>query len=162
MMEDYYLHVSKSHIARRKIKSKVMLILCYVAAMMAILPLLYIFFYTTMQGASSLNVAFFTELPKPVGELGGGMANAIVGTLILVGLGSVIGIPVGVFAGIYVTEYSKSVLANHNRYICIRSYSNSNEKFLCLRRRVCTRRINDSNNNKNNRRDAETCSTYIT
>jgi len=116
-MEDYYLQVSAGHTARRKIKSKVMLILCYVAASMAILPLLYIFFYTTMQGASSLNLAFFTELPKPVGEEGGGMANAIVGTLILVGLGSVIGIPVGVMAGIYVTEYSKSILANIIKFV---------------------------------------------
>jgi len=117
MMEDYYLNVSKSNTARRKLKSKVMLILCYLAAALAILPLLYIFFYTTMQGASSLNWAFFTELPKPVGEEGGGMANAIVGTLILVGLGSAIGIPVGIFAGIYVTEYSKSLLANIIKFV---------------------------------------------
>ena len=82
-----------------------MLTLCILAAMLAILPLVYIFFYTTIQGASSLNLAFFTELPKPVGETGGGMANAIVGTLILVGLGSVFGVPVGILAGIYVTEY---------------------------------------------------------
>lgn len=116
-MEDYYLKVSSSHTARRKIKSRVMLILCYLAASIAILPLLYIFFYTTMQGASSLNIAFFTELPKPVGESGGGMANAIVGTLVLVGLGSVIGIPVGVMAGIYVTEYSKNVFANIIKFV---------------------------------------------
>jgi len=116
-MEDYYLNVSKSHTSRRKVKSKIMLILCYIAAFTAILPLLYIFFYTTMQGASSLNWAFFTELPKPVGEEGGGMANAILGTLILVGLGSAIGIPVGVFAGIYVTEYSKNVLANIIKFV---------------------------------------------
>jgi len=116
-MVDYYLNVSKGHTARRKFKSKIMLVLCYVAASLAILPLLYIFFYTTMQGASSLNWDFFTELPKPVGESGGGMANAIVGTLILVSMGSVIGIPVGVFAGIYVTEYSKSVFANVIKFV---------------------------------------------
>ncbi len=116
-MEDYYLKVSKTYTARRKFKSKMMLILCYVSAFLAIMPLLYIFFYTTMQGASSLNLAFFTELPKPVGEEGGGMANAIVGTLVLVGLGSVIGIPVGIFAGIYVTEYSKSLLANIIKFL---------------------------------------------
>jgi len=116
-VEDYFVYVSKNHTARRKLKSKVMLILCYVAAGIAILPLLYIFFYTTMQGASSLNLAFFTELPKPVGEEGGGMANAIVGTLILVGLGSVIGVPVGIFAGIYVNEYSKSILANIIKFV---------------------------------------------
>jgi len=116
-MEDYYLKVSKGHTDRRKLKSRLMIILCYVAAAMAILPLLYIFFYTTMQGASSLNIDFFTELPKPVGESGGGMANAILGTLILVALGSVIGIPVGIFAGIYITEYSKSIFANVIKFV---------------------------------------------
>jgi phosphate transport system permease protein len=116
-MEDYYLQISKSHTDRRKLKSKLMIILCYVAAALAILSLLYIFFYTTMQGASSLNIDFFTELPKPVGESGGGMANAILGTLILVGLGSVIGIPVGIFAGIYITEYSKSIFANVIKFV---------------------------------------------
>lgn len=117
MMEDYYLKVNKSFTAQRKLKSKIMLTLCYISAFLAIMPLLYIFFYTTMQGASSLNFEFFTELPKPVGETGGGMANAIVGTLILVGLGSVIGIPVGVMSGIYVNEYSSSLLSNIIKFL---------------------------------------------
>ena len=116
-MIDYYAKVSKTHASRRKLKSAIMLVLCFIAAFVAILPLLYIFFYTTMQGASSLNLAFFTELPKPVGETGGGMANAIVGTFILVGLGSAIGIPVGLMAGIYVNEYSKSVIANIVKFV---------------------------------------------
>ena len=116
-MIDYYAKVSKSHASRRKLKSTIMLMSCMIAAFIAILPLLYIFFYTTMQGASSLNLAFFTELPKPVGETGGGMANAIVGTFILVGLGSAIGIPVGLMAGIYVNEYSKSILANLVKFV---------------------------------------------
>lgn len=117
MMEDYYLKVNKSFTAQRKLKSKIMLTLCYISAFLAIMPLLYIFFYTTMQGASSLNFEFFTELPKPVGETGGGMANAIVGTLVLVGLGSVIGIPVGVMSGIYVNEYSSSLLSNIIKFL---------------------------------------------
>ncbi|MFA5011335.1 MAG: phosphate ABC transporter permease PstA [Ignavibacteria bacterium] len=116
-MIDYYAKVSKTHASRRKIKSTIMLMACIIAAFIAILPLLYIFFYTTMQGASSLDLAFFTELPKPVGETGGGMANAIVGTFILVGLGSLIGIPVGLMAGIYVNEYSKSILANLVKFV---------------------------------------------
>lgn len=116
-MIDYYAKVSKTHASRRKIKSTIMLMACIIAAFIAILPLLYIFFYTTIQGASSLNLAFFTELPKPVGETGGGMANAIVGTFILVGLGSLIGIPVGLMAGIYVNEYSKSILANLVKFV---------------------------------------------
>ncbi len=94
-----------------------MLTLCYVAAGVTIIPLVYIFFYTTAQGFSSLNPAFFTGLPAPVGEEGGGMANAIVGTLILVGLGSVIGIPVGVLAGVYVSEYSGGIFANVVKFV---------------------------------------------
>jgi phosphate transport system permease protein len=115
-MTDYYSMI-KNNSGRRKIKSRIMLTLCVTAAMLAILPLVYIFFYTTIQGASSLNLEFFTELPKPVGETGGGMANAIVGTLTLVGLGSIFGIPVGIMAGIYVTEYSKSLFANVIKFV---------------------------------------------
>ncbi|MCE1165401.1 MAG: phosphate ABC transporter permease PstA [Bacteroidetes bacterium] len=115
-MIDYYAKIGNNS-GRRKIKSRIMLFLCVTAAMIAILPLVYIFFYTTLQGASSLNLAFFTELPKPVGEEGGGMANAIIGTGILVGIGSVFGIPVGIMAGIYVTEYSKSIFANIIKFV---------------------------------------------
>lgn len=117
MTIDYYSKVSRHNASRRKMVSRIMLGLCYAAAVAAVLPLLYIFFYTTMQGASALTPEFFTELPKPVGETGGGMANAIVGTLILVGIGSLIGIPVGLLAGIYVTEYSKSLIANIVKFV---------------------------------------------
>lgn len=89
----------------------IMISLCVVAGIITILPLLYIFFYTTKSGLTSLNLDFFTQLPKPVGEEGGGMANAIVGSLVLIGLGSVIGIPVGILAGIYVSEYSGSIVS---------------------------------------------------
>lgn len=99
------------NLRRRKFVNTVMIFLCVVAGIITILPLLYIFFYTTKSGISSLNVDFFTQLPKPVGEEGGGMANAIVGSLTLIGLGSIIGIPVGIMAGIYVSEYSKSIIA---------------------------------------------------
>ncbi len=115
-MTDYYSMI-KNNSRGRKLKSRVMLFLCVFAAMLAILPLVYIFFYTTIQGASSLNLEFFTELPKPVGETGGGMANAIAGTAILVGLGSIFGIPVGILAGIYVTEYSKNMFANIIKFV---------------------------------------------
>ena len=99
------------NLRRRKLVNTVMISLCVLAAIVTILPLLYIFFYTTKSGISSLNLDFFTQLPKPVGEEGGGMANAIVGSLTLIGLGSLIGIPVGILAGIYVSEYSKSFVA---------------------------------------------------
>jgi phosphate transport system permease protein len=77
-------------------------IACIVAVL---LPLAAIFGYLLAKGFTSLNLAFFTHLPKPVGEVGGGMANAIVGTLILVGLACVLGLPVGVMTGVYLAEY---------------------------------------------------------
>jgi phosphate transport system permease protein len=83
-------------------------ILCTVAVL---LPLVLIFGYLLTTGLSSLDVAFFTNLPKPVGEPGGGMANAIVGTLILVGLACVLGLPIGVLAGVYLAEYGSARLA---------------------------------------------------
>ena len=64
-----------------------------------------------------MNWDFFTQMPKPVGESGGGMANGIVGTLILVSLGSVIGIPIGVLSGIYVTEYSGGFFSNLVKFV---------------------------------------------
>ncbi|MCB0721954.1 MAG: phosphate ABC transporter permease PstA [Ignavibacteriae bacterium] len=111
------IYQSAGNLKRRKVTNSVMLTLCMFAAGAAIIPLIYIFFYTTGQGFSALNVDFFTNLPAPVGEEGGGMANAIVGTLILVGLGSVIGIPVGILAGIYVSEYSNSLFSNIVKFV---------------------------------------------
>ena len=74
------------------------------AAGLVILPLLLILGFLVMQGASAVNVDFFTHLPKPVGEEGGGMANAIVGSLVLVGLAACIGLPVGILGGVYLAE----------------------------------------------------------
>lgn len=105
------------NLRRRKIVNSVMLFLCVIAALVSILPLFYIFFYTTKSGISSLNWDFFTQMPKPVGETGGGMANGIVGTLILVSLGSIIGIPIGILAGIYVTEYSGGLFSNIIKFV---------------------------------------------
>lgn len=99
------------NLKRRKIINSLMIFLCTAAGFITILPLIYIFFYTTQSGLSSLNIDFFTQLPKPVGEEGGGMANAIVGSLILISIGSAIGIPIGILGGIYVSEYSKNIMA---------------------------------------------------
>lgn len=106
-----------SNLRRRKITNSVMLMLCILAAIITILPLLYIFFYTTQSGVSSLNIDFFTQLPKPVGEEGGGMANAIAGSAILIGIGAMIGIPVGILSGIYISEYSKSFISTIVKFI---------------------------------------------
>ncbi len=88
-----------------------MITLCVIAGIVTIVPLFYIFFFTTKSGITSLNLNFFTQLPKPVGEEGGGMANAITGSLILIALGGLFGIPVGILAGIYISEYSKNFIA---------------------------------------------------
>jgi phosphate transport system permease protein len=90
----------------RKAKNVFMQTLSCVCALLVILPLLLVFFHLLSQGASSINWAFFVELPKPVGELGGGMANAIAGTFILITLASLIGVPVGVLGGIFLSEYT--------------------------------------------------------
>ncbi len=89
----------------RKAKSLIASLLCSVAALLVIAPLGLIFFYLLRSGLSSLNVAFFTNLPRPVGEPGGGMANAIVGSGELLALASLIGVPVGVLGGVYLAEY---------------------------------------------------------
>jgi phosphate transport system permease protein len=78
--------------------------LAAVAAGLVILPLLLIFGFLLWQGASAVNVDFFTHLPKPVGEVGGGMANAIVGSLILIALAAALGLPLGILGGVYLAE----------------------------------------------------------
>ena len=73
----------------RRFLSQAIVVLCGAAVLIALVPLILILFYVVSKGASSLSLAFFTEMPKPVGEAGGGMANAIVGSLMVVGLGAV-------------------------------------------------------------------------
>lgn len=89
----------------------------YFAALVAALPLLFILTYLVQKGATSLSLDFFTKIPKPVGELGGGMANAIVGTLVLVGVAALIGLPVGVGAGLYLAEHKGARFANSVRFL---------------------------------------------
>lgn len=107
----------KKNLRKRKIINTIMLSLCIIAATLAVVPLIYIFFYTAGAGLTSLDINFFTALPKPFGEEGGGMVNAIVGTLILIGLGGLFGIPIGILTGIYVSEYSGSLMSNVVKFI---------------------------------------------
>jgi phosphate transport system permease protein len=87
------------------------------STILVIAPLVAIFAYLLYKGASSLNLAFFTQIPKPVGEAGGGMANAIVGSGILLALGSLLGVPIGIGAGIYLAEFGRGgKLANFVRF----------------------------------------------
>ena len=97
-----------SNAGRRRIVSRTFEVLCALAVIIALVPLAFILFYVIREGFAALNWAFFTQNPKPVGEAGGGMANAIVGTLILIGLAGAFAVPVGVIAGVFLSEYSGS------------------------------------------------------
>ncbi len=101
----------------RKIKNGIMFSLCLLSVLAALIPLFIILFYTISQGISSINWDFFTKMPKPAGEAGGGMANALVGSAILLGLGSLLGLPVGILSGIYLSESKKSVFAGAVRFL---------------------------------------------
>jgi len=75
-----------------------------------ILPMLFILFFITRKGISVVNWSFLTQLPKPVGEAGGGILNALIGTFMLIAVSSLLSVPIGVFAGIFLSEYRKGRL----------------------------------------------------
>lgn len=95
----------------RKIKNILFLLLTLGSALAVLIPLFMIIQFVLVQGASALSLEFFTELPKPVGEIGGGMRHAILGTLYIVLLGASMAIPIGVTCGIYLSEFSKSKIS---------------------------------------------------
>jgi phosphate transport system permease protein len=105
-----------SRTSRRKLLSALFVGACALAVLIALVPLALILFFVMKQGLQSLNVAFFLHMPTPVGEPGGGMANAIVGTLILTGLGSMMAIPIGIISGIYMSEYAGTRMAATVRF----------------------------------------------
>jgi phosphate transport system permease protein len=100
----------------RKLKSDFMVGLTIAATVIALTPLFLVLGYLASKGASSVNWDFFTKMPVPVGQAGGGMANAIVGTLELVGLACLIGVPIGVGGGIYLAENRGQRLAQTIRF----------------------------------------------
>jgi len=89
----------------RTIKSGLASTVAFISALLVIAPLGLVFFHLLVNGASSVNWDFFTKLPTPVGTPGGGMVNAIVGSLELLAFASIIGIPIGVLGGVYLAEY---------------------------------------------------------
>ncbi|MEA2569759.1 MAG: phosphate transport system permease protein [Acidobacteriota bacterium] len=101
---------------RRRIVSRVAETLCAGAVLLALVPLALILFYVLRQGIGALNIAFFTEMPKPVGEAGGGMANAIVGTLILIGIAALFAVPIGCVCGIHLAEYPDTKFSSVVRF----------------------------------------------
>ncbi|MEO7276217.1 MAG: phosphate ABC transporter permease PstA [Vicinamibacterales bacterium] len=100
----------------RRILSHVVMGLCGLSVLAALVPLALILFYVLKQGLSSVNWAFIVDMPKPVGEPGGGMANAIVGTLYVVVIGAAFAVPVGILSGVYAAEYAGTKLAEAVRF----------------------------------------------
>jgi phosphate transport system permease protein len=101
----------------RRLVSNAMVGLMVLAVVVALLPLFFILFDLIVKGAGSLSVDFFTRMPAPAGEVGGGVAHAIVGTLIIVGTASLIGLPIGIAAGIYCAEFPGSRLTWVTRFV---------------------------------------------
>jgi phosphate transport system permease protein len=101
----------------RKIKNALASTSTFVSAVLVIAPLGLVFFHLLVNGASSVNWDFFTRLPKPVGEAGGGMVNAIVGSLELLALASIVGIPVGLLGGVYLAEYGTARVSWMVRFV---------------------------------------------
>jgi phosphate transport system permease protein len=105
------------HAGRRKVTNYFVSGLSIVATRVVLAPLVAILFYLIYKGASSLNLAFFTHIPAPVGEQGGGMANSILGSGIILFLASLMGIPIGIAAGVYLAEFGRGkALANAVRF----------------------------------------------
>jgi phosphate transport system permease protein len=100
----------------RRITNTLFIAACYAAAALVVTPLLFILGHLLGKGLGGVNWAFFTHMPKPVGELGGGMANAIVGTILIVGVAAAIALPIGIAAGVYLAEYGRGRFATLVRY----------------------------------------------
>ena len=101
----------------RTIKSGLASTVALISALLVIAPLGLVFFHLLVNGASSVNWDFFTKLPTPVGTPGGGMVNAIVGSLELLAFASIIGIPIGVLGGVYLGEYGSARVNSVLRFI---------------------------------------------
>jgi len=101
----------------RKVVDRGMAAVCAVCFVAAFVPLVSVLWLVISKGAAGLSWAFFTELPKPVGEEGGGIGNALLGTLYMVGLACLIGLPLGVGAGVYLAETGEGTVGNTVRFM---------------------------------------------
>jgi phosphate transport system permease protein len=110
------LHASPRSVMWRKVLSSAFVAFCGASVVIALVPLGFVLFFVVTQGVRAVNLAFFLQMPKPVGEAGGGMANAIVGTLLVSGLAAVMAIPIGIGSGIYMSEYSGTRVASLIRF----------------------------------------------
>ncbi|MCP8316991.1 MAG: phosphate ABC transporter permease PstA, partial [archaeon] len=104
-------------ITRRKIVDKLVASLALLSVVLAIIPLAGVIIFVASKGLTAINLEFFASLPKPPDEIGGGIGNAIQGTLILIGLASMVGIPIGVLSGIYLAEYGNNKFGSLVRFM---------------------------------------------
>jgi phosphate transport system permease protein len=102
---------------RRRAMDHLMTGLSLLTVILVFLPLFAIFAYLVYKGIGSINLAFLTQTPKPVGETGGGMANAIVGSGIILGIASLLGVPLGIGAGIFLSEYGRNRYGDAVRFV---------------------------------------------
>lgn len=110
MLEELYL-------AKRRIADGAATVAAVAATLLVMAPLIAIFSYLVMKGIGAVNWAFLTQVPKPVGEIGGGMGNALVGSIVILLMASSIGIPLGVGAGVYLAEYGKGSFSTLVRFV---------------------------------------------
>jgi phosphate transport system permease protein len=102
---------------RRRFTDHAMTGIAVLTVILVLLPLFAIFTYLIYKGIGSINLAFLTQTPKPVGEPGGGMANAIVGSMLILGIASAIGVPFGIGAGIFLSEYGRNRYGDSVRFV---------------------------------------------
>lgn len=103
--------------ATRKLRGHLIVVLLGLAVVVAVLPLVLILGTLIVKGATSIDWAFFTRIPAPAGETGGGVVHGIVGTLLIVGMAAAMAVPIGVGAGLYVAEYPETRLAWIARFV---------------------------------------------
>jgi len=102
---------------RRRLTDHLMTGVAVLTVLLVLLPLVAIFSYLVYRGIGSINWAFLTQTPKPVGEPGGGMANAIVGSMVILAIASLMGVPLGIGAGIYLSEYGRNRYGDIVRFV---------------------------------------------
>jgi phosphate transport system permease protein len=110
------LHVVPPISLRRRVTDHVMTGVAVLMVVLVLAPLIAIFGYLLYKGFGSINWAFLTQTPKPVGEPGGGMANAIVGSMLILGIASIFGVPLGIGAGIYLAEFGRNRMGDAIRF----------------------------------------------
>ena len=111
------MNSTDSRYRNRKVVGHLMMWLSFLAALSCVILLFLILGYVFIKGISAINLDFFTQLPTPVGVPGGGLANAIVGSIIVVGIAGLMAVPVGVATGIYLSEYGRGVFASTVRFV---------------------------------------------